>query len=125
MSKAFVSKLEKMVEDQDVAEVAPVKKVRKKRVKKVDAKRAELSKMSVEDLVEMLMISGKAAKPAAEKKSKTKRALTGYNLFTKDTYDSVRDLPSKERMAALAKKWNALGVDGKAEWSAKAKALKA
>ena len=34
-----------------------------------------------------------------------KRVATKYGLFVKEHYDSVRDLPSKERFKAIAKKW--------------------
>jgi len=114
MSVAFQKKLKELAEGSTPKPKG--KRVRKK-VKggapKTDDRREKLIAMSHLELVDMLM-----DKPA--KKVKKKRALTGYNLFTKENYDSVRDIPSKERMAALAKMWNKLDEEGKMSWKSKA-----
>ena len=42
-----------------------------------------------------------------EKKNKPKRAPSAYALYVKSKYDSVRDLPVKERLGAIGKMWKA------------------
>lgn len=50
----------------------------------------------------------KGTKVVYEKKKRAPRPLTEYQKWIKSNYDSVRNLPNKERMGALAVKWKAL-----------------
>ena len=44
---------------------------------------------------------------AKAKKGKPKREPSAYALYVKSKYDSVRDLPVKERLGAIGKMWKA------------------
>jgi hypothetical protein len=47
----------------------------------------------------------KSANNEEERKVKVKRALNGYQKFIAEQYNSVRDLPSKDRFRVLAQRW--------------------
>ena len=81
--------LEPVVEEPAVVEEKPVRKLAVKTKKKKVAKLAEKEKKD---------------KPKGDK---PKRKPSAYALFIKDNYDSVRDLPPKDRFKQLAKQWKA------------------
>lgn len=53
----------------------------------------------------MPRVSKAAAVETVEKPPKSKRAPTAYSLFVKAHYESVRNLPARERFKAIAAKW--------------------
>jgi hypothetical protein len=73
--------LEPVVEEPAVVEEKPVRKLAVKTKKKDKTKK--------------------------DKPDKPKRKPSAYALFIKDNYDSVRDLPPKDRFKELANQWKA------------------
>jgi transcription elongation factor len=53
------------------------------------------------------------------------RRLNGYNLFMREKMAELKaeGVASGDRLKEVATRWKAMGDEGKAEWSAKAKAL--
>ena len=78
-------------------------------------------------------VSKKANKKASnDEKPKTKRGLSGYNLYQREEratvvaelQESGNDFKSKEVMSLLGPRWKALSDDERKVWNDKAKVLK-